>query len=254
MRRNLGLSRRLNFGSPNPCEAFANRTLASETTAPAQRATATMSIYGDGPTETISTPEAGGGMAGGAKVSAPDLTVFKAKLAALEAKDWVIIALGVGVLYLILEGTGGVINSYTTSGKGGSAAVHYSHCDTSTGTVYENGESRPNNRFMMDDLVCDNNAALTLDECTYIAGDGHNCGGSEGVYVSCASTTCKGQPPPPPPPPFSGTVSAIRVVSNQYQATALSQPVRPLQGGILQAQVDGVWGNVCDDFFDANCE
>ena len=209
-----------------------------------------MSIYGDGPTDTIdaslSAPASGGGggSGGGAKVGGPDFAALKAKVVALEPKEWVIIALGVAVLYLILEGTGGVINNFTTVTDGGSAAVHYSHCDTHT----------PNTDFMVDDLVCDNNAAASLDECTYVDNTHHNCGGTEGVWVSCASSTCKGQAPPPPPPPFRGTVEAIRVVSNQYQALPSSQPVNPLQGGILQAQVDGQWGNVCDDFFDANGE
>ena len=120
---------------------------------------------------------------------------------------------------------------------GGSAAVHYSHCSSHT----------DNTNFMIDDMVCPDNTASSIAGCYY--SDHHNCGSTEGVWVSCASSTCEGHSPPPPPPPaeFTGVISGLRLVSEDGVTPAQAQ-----QGGILQAQVDGQWGYVCDDYFDAN--
>eukprot|EP01043_Picozoa_sp_COSAG02_P002008 COSAG02_NODE_44_length_45948_cov_81.673493_27_plen_507_part_00 len=120
---------------------------------------------------------------------------------------------------------------------GGSAAVHYSHCSTYTA----------NTNFLIDDMVCPDNTASSLDECYYT--EHHNCGSTEGVWVSCASSTCEARLPPPPPAPreFTGVISSLRLVGEDGVSQAT-----PQQGGILQAQVNGEWGYVCDDYFDSN--
>ena len=200
-----------------------------------------MSIYGDtggsdGMADTLSTAAAkpAGGGGGGAAAATSGW------LHELTIRD---IALGctmLAVLVLIVSGgSAGPPGPPGTGLPGGGAAVHYSHCNSYTSST----------DFQLDDLVCDDNKASSLDSCTYVDNTEHNCGSSEGVWISCTSSTCDGRDPPPPPPPWSGTIDQLRLVSTDGSERLVQSPT---QGGILQAHVDGEWGYVCDDIFDTN--
>jgi hypothetical protein len=115
-------------------------------------------------------------------------------------------------------------------------AGSFGHCDTN---VLE-----PN--FVLDDVICASPNAQTLADCQYQTT--HNCDSTEGVWINCASTSCAAATAAQdallaavtPVPP----VAAMRLVE---QGTG-----RQASGtlGVLQAQVGGRWGYVCDDGFD----
>jgi hypothetical protein len=202
-----------------------------------------MSIYGEASEgmEPVAAASSGGGTAAAGKGLSG--VVEAAKLDAPASRGTVLAAVlccfVVMLLFVDFGSTPPADRPSDVSGNngGGSAAVHYSHCSTYT----------QNTEFMIDDMVCPDNTASSIEGCYY--SDHHNCGSTEGVWVSCASSTCEGLTPPPPPAPveFTGVISSLRLVREDGYNMA-----SPQQGGILQAEVDGEWGYVCDDYFDAN--
>jgi hypothetical protein len=219
-----------------------------------------MSIYGE--TSEGLAPEVSGGGGGGA--SGPGLgeklsgASKAAKLDAPATRGHVLLGvlLCIGVicfLHLSEEPAADTPSMAAGNDGGGTAAVHYSHCSSYTAPAPPNTPPQDQYRghmtnFMVDDMVCVDNTASSIDNCFY--SDHHNCGSSEGVWVSCASTTCdtifQAPPPPPPPTEFTGVINSLRLVSPIDGMT----PAAPQIGGLLQAQVDGQWGYVCDDYFD----
>jgi len=81
----------------------------------------------------------------------------------------------------------------------------------------------------------------TLGECSYTTH--HNCAASEGIWLQCDSLpTC--QVPAVAPAP-STVVQRVQLLDPHSL-----QPDGYANQGILQAQVGGRWGYVCDDYFD----
>jgi hypothetical protein len=87
-------------------------------------------------------------------------------------------------------------------------------------------------KYTLDDVMCTSNTFATLSQCSSIGYEHHNCGHSEGIYLSCGPNA---QCPPKP------AIQGIRLVRGTRSS------------GILQASTDGrTWGPVCDDRFDRN--
>ena len=93
-----------------------------------------------------------------------------------------------------------------------------------------------------------------IDQCQYTTK--HNCGTSEGIWLSCQSVSC--DPPsylspsrPPPPPPPVPTVTTVQLRSPLNGQPALVNQPR-VDGLLFVTLGDGTTGYVCDDYFDQN--
>eukprot|EP01051_Picozoa_sp_SAG22_P008268 SAG22_NODE_620_length_8513_cov_3.934870_5_plen_486_part_00 len=127
--------------------------------------------------------------------------------------------------------------------RGSTAMTHFSHCSAFT----------QDNNFGLDDLKCENAKGNNIDMCQYTTK--HNCGSSEGIWVSCKTTGCDppsflapNRPAPPPPPVPVITAISLQPADGQTGSTYVGQP--RIEGLLFATMGDQSGGYVCDDYFD----
>jgi len=101
----------------------------------------------------------------------------------------------------------------------------------SPGEILESGSSLYDSYpILLDNVECDGNEA-TLNECAHNAIGDHNCGQSELVAIRCGEST-----------------HGPEAVDGQLRIIGYQGP----HEGQLQVFHEGVWGAICDDFFDSD--